>query len=262
MKLTRRRTLGLGAAAFAAPIAGPALNISALAQETKMAEPDFIETQAGSISIFPVSHASLALAAPGLTIYSDPVGDAAMYEGLPPADLILVTHEHGDHYNADTLEALSGDQTSLITNPAVYDMLPSALKSRATRMANGEATEIMGITVDAVPAWNTTPERQQYHPQGRDNGYVLAIGGSLIYIAGDTEDTPVMRSLSDIALAFVPMNLPYTMDVEQAASAVLEFAPKVVYPYHYRGSDIDRFKSLVDEGGKPIEVRFGPWYES
>lgn len=260
MTLTRRTTLRLGAAALATPVIGPALNMTALAQSTDMAEPDFIETDAGSISIFPISHASLALAAPGLTIYADPVGEPAMYEDLPPADLILITHEHSDHYSAETLGALVGDNTRLITNPAVYDMLPDELQSKATRMANGEATEIMDITVDTVPAWNTTPERQQYHPQGRDNGYVLNIGNRLIYIAGDTEDTPVMRSLDDIALAFVPMNLPYTMDVEQAASAVLEFAPEVVYPYHYRGSDVKQFKSLVDAGGKPIEVRLGPWY--
>lgn len=226
-----------------------------------MDEPDRIETgDMSAIAIYPVAHASLALAAPSLTIYADPVGDVAQYEKPPPADVILITHEHGDHYNAGTLGALTGDNTRLITNPAVYEMLPADLQAKASRLANGESAEVAGMTVDAMPAYNMTADRLQYHPEGRDNGYVLTLAGSRIYIAGDTEDIPEMRALTDIALAFVPMNLPFTMDVEQAASAVAEFAPAVVYPYHYRGSDVEMFKSLVEAAGGVTEVRFAPWY--
>lgn len=260
MKLTRRRTLSLCAAAMATPLLAPTLSMKALAQETGMADPDYIETNQGSISIFPIAHASLALAAPGLTLYADPVGEAAQYDGLPPADIILITHEHGDHYNADTLGALAGENTQLITNPAVYGMLPADMQARATQLANGESHEASGMLVDAIPAYNTTAERLDYHPEGRDNGYVLTLAGARIYIAGDTEDIPEMRALSDIALAFVPMNLPFTMDVDQAASAVIEFAPAVVYPYHYRGSDVEQFKANVEAANGTTEVRLGPWY--
>lgn len=255
MNLTRRRTLSLGAAAGAATVLTPGLAVPLWAQEA-----DMIDTGMGSITIHPVAHASLALAAPGVTIYADPVGEMAQYEGLPPADNILVTHEHGDHYNAELLTALTGDGTKLITNPAVHAMLPSDLQSKSTALANGETTEQSGMKVDAIPAYNTTADRLGYHPEGRDNGYVLTVEGVRIYIAGDTEDISEMRSLTDIALAFVPMNLPFTMDEEQAASAVIEFAPAVVYPYHYRGSDVEKFKSLVDAAGGVTEVRFGPWY--
>lgn len=260
MNLSRRNALALGAAG----LAGAALNIGvgarAWAEENEMAEPDYIETGSGTISIYPIAHASLALAAPGLTIYSDPVGDVAAYDGLPSADLILVTHEHGDHFNTDTLTGLMQAHTRLVTNPAVFGKLPETLKARAEQIGNGQSTEVMDITIDAIPAYNTTPDRLNYHPEGRDNGYVLTIGAARIYIAGDTEDIPEMRALTGIDLAFVPMNLPYTMDVDQAADGVIAFAPKVIYPYHYRGSDIERFKALVDAAGKPIEVRFGEWY--
>lgn len=257
MTLTRRKTLSLGTAALAAPILTPALTWAANAQEGGMAEPDMLGDE---LSIHPISHASLALVTPSLTIYADPVGDAGMYEGLPPADLILVTHEHGDHYNAELLAALTGDNTQLVTNPAVHGMLPAALQAKSTALANGESGTFMDLMVDAIPAYNSTPDRQNYHPEGRDNGYVFNLGGQRIYIAGDTEDIPAMRALTDIDLAFVPMLLPFTMSVDQAASAVIEFAPAVVYPYHYRDSDIDQFKSLVDAAGGPTEVRFGGWY--
>jgi L-ascorbate metabolism protein UlaG (beta-lactamase superfamily) len=188
------------------------------------------------------------------------VGGAAAFERHPAPDLILVTHEHGDHFHPETLAALAGSETRLITNPAVFEMLPDELKSRATAIGNGEGADAGSVRIDAIPAYNTTEDRLKYHPKGRDNGYVLSVDGRRVYIAGDTEDIPEMRALTDIDIAFVPMNLPFTMDVDQASSAVAEFAPKFVYPYHYKGSDPQAFASKVAEAGKGTEVVQGAWY--
>ena len=214
------------------------------------------ETDAGEIVIHPVSHASFVMETPDMTIYNDPVGEPSAYSAYPTPDLILITHEHGDHYTPETLQAIAGENTQLLVNPAVYDMLPEDLKAKATSIANGEGTSMGDMQIEAIPAYNITEDRLQYHPEGRDNGYILTIGGRRIYIAGDTEGTPEMRALEDIYIAFVPMNLPYTMDVEQAADAVSEFAPTYVYPYHYRDSDLEEFASLVENS----EVRMGNWY--
>ncbi len=225
-------------------------------------EGDVFSSSGGEITVHPVSHASFVMETPAGTIYSDPVGAAADYADLPAPDLILVTHEHGDHYNADTLAALAVAGTRLVTNPAVYAMLPAGLKAKATAIANGESTEFNGVKIDAVPAYNTTAGREKFHPQGRDNGYVLSFDGFRTYISGDTEDIPEMRALENIDLAFVCMNLPFTMDVNAAASAVNEFKPSHVYPYHYRGrdggaQDPAEFARLV---GEDIEVKFAAWY--
>lgn len=222
------------------------------------------ETSQGPITVHPINHASLVLETPVGTIYVDPVGDAAQYAGLPAPDLVLVTHEHGDHYNAETLAALipSDGPTPIITNPAVLGMLPDDLAARSTAIANGESSDFNGMTVDAIPAYNTTEGRTNFHPEGRDNGYVLTLGDFRIYISGDTEDIPEMRALTDIDLCFLCMNLPYTMDAAAAASAVREFTPTYIYPYHYRGGDGGtqdpaEFAALVGDG---IEVKFGAWY--
>src|SRR5690606_19740013 len=177
------------------------------------------------IVVHPVSHASLVMTVPGMVIYADPVGGAEAYEGLDPPDLVLVTHEHGDHFDAPTLTAIVGDDTRLVTNPAVFDMLPDELKGKAEAWANADSTTVGDITIGAIPAYNTTEDRLQYHPQGRDNGYVLGIDGKRVYIAGDTEDIPEMRALANIDIAFVPLNLHYTMYVAQDASGVGAFDP-------------------------------------
>mgnify|MGYP000654594645 CR=1 FL=1 len=223
---------------------------------------DVFSSEAGDIAVHPVSHASVVLETPAGTIYVDPVGDASAYADLPAPDLVLITHEHGDHYNADTLSALVADGTVMITNPAVLGMLPEALKAKASAIGNGETAEFNGVGIDAIPAYNTTEGRTDFHPQGRDNGYVLDFEGFRVYISGDTEDIPEMRALENIDLAFLCMNLPFTMDVRQAASAVKEFQPTYVYPYHYRGrddgtQDPEEFASLV---GDAAEVKMGDWY--
>ena len=218
---------------------------------------DTYETEAGPVTIHPISHASFVMETPDMVIYNDPVGEASAYADYPTPDLVLISHEHGDHYSPETLRGIVGENTRILTNPAVHDMLPEDLKAQATAIANGESTEIGGMPIEAIPAYNITEGRLQYHPEGRDNGYILTVGGRRIYIAGDTEGIPEMRNLQDIFLAFIPMNLPYTMAPTQAADAVSEFQPSYVYPYHYRDSDPEEFASLV-EG--ETEVAMGPWY--
>ena len=255
MTITRRGTLRLGAAAAA--VAGLAPMLAARAREAAEGGESF-DTANGRLTVHPVSHASFVMTTPGPVIYNDPVGELSAYEAFPRADLILITHQHGDHYDAETLAALMGEETELVVNPAVRDMLPEDLKSRATVLANGDSAEVAGISIEAVPAYNTTEDRLQYHPQGRDNGYVLTIDGTRVYIAGDTEDTAEMRAMENIDLAFVPMNLPYTMTVDQAASAVREFKPTHVYPYHYRGSDVQVFADQVGDASDVILT--DAWY--
>jgi L-ascorbate metabolism protein UlaG (beta-lactamase superfamily) len=138
----------------------------------------------------------------------------------------------------------------------VADQIPAALKGQVTVLKNGDSGTIDGLPVTAVAAYNTSPDKQQYHPEGRGNGYVLSFGDKKIYIAGDTEPTPEMEALTGIDIAFLPMNQPYTMTPRQAADAVKAFRPKVVYPYHYRGTDTQAFKDLV---GATAEVRLRDW---
>ncbi|PLS23141.1 MBL fold metallo-hydrolase [Neptunicoccus cionae] len=219
-------------------------------------------TDSGTVSVNAIAHASMVLLTPVGTIHVDPVGDVAQYADFPKPDLILLTHHHGDHFNVDTLNGLVADGTKLITNPEVYNQLPEELKAKASQMANGDSGEFNGMSIDAIPAYNTTEERLNFHPQGRDNGYVLVIDGLRVYISGDTEDIPEMRALKDIDVAFVCMNLPFTMDVEAAASAVSEFQPKYVYPYHYHGrdggtQDPEAFAKLLNDA---VQVKMGNWY--
>lgn len=258
MRYSRRQTMAMTGAALAGAAISRFASGPGFAQETMMdtlALADGIE-----LGIHPVNHASLSLSYGELELYFDPVGEPAAYEGLRRPDVIFVTHEHPDHFNADTLAALAADETALVTNPAVFGMLPADLQTRATALGNGDSAVIAGLDVEAVPAYNTTADRLRYHPQGRDNGYVLELGGSRVYIAGDTEDIPEMRALTDIALAFLPMNLPFTMDIDQAAGAVAAFEPAVIYPYHYRGSDTAAFKAMVENSGAATEVRLHDWY--
>jgi L-ascorbate metabolism protein UlaG (beta-lactamase superfamily) len=188
-------------------------------------------------------------------IYVDPV-DASLFTDLPAPTAILVTHAHGDHFDVPTLTAV-GAGVPLIAPQVVIDGLPEEMKQNAQLMANGDKGEVAGVTLEAVPAYNTTEDRLKYHPQGVGNGYLLTFGDKVVYVAGDTEDIPEMRALTGIEVAFLPMNLPYTMTEEQAADAVKAFKPKIVYPYHYQGSDPKKFADLV---GDAAEVRLVDWY--
>jgi L-ascorbate metabolism protein UlaG (beta-lactamase superfamily) len=239
------------------PLAGFAANLAAnpaFAQETPMA--DTLATSTGDLVIHPIDHASLVLEWGGKAIYVDPVGGAALYEGLPTPSAILITHGHGDHFDVPTLEAIAGDAV-LITNDDVFSKLPEGLKAKATAMANGAEGTVVDLPIRAIAAHNTTADRMQYHPVGVGNGYVLTFGDKQVYVAGDTEPTEDMLGLQGISLAFLPMNLPYTMTVEQAVDAINTFKPAVVYPYHYGDSDLSPLETDVDAA---VEVRLRNWY--
>lgn len=257
MKISRRDTMKLGLAGAAGLGLSGLISFGARAQD---AAGDSYPTENGEITVYPVEHASFVMSAAGTIIYCDPVGGAEAYADLPPPDLILITHEHGDHFDLETVTAIMGEETRIIANPAVHEKLPEELKAKAQAIANGESTDVDEINIEAIPAYNLTEDRLQYHPKGRDNGYVLTIDGRRVYVAGDTEDIPEMRALTDIYIAFVPMNLPYTMDVDQASSAVSEFKPENVYPYHYGDSDVEAFATKVKEAAAETNVVLGAWY--
>jgi L-ascorbate metabolism protein UlaG (beta-lactamase superfamily) len=221
--------------------------------------PDTIATEDGALKIFPINHATLALQWKDRTIYVDPVGGAKVFQGLPKPDLILVTDIHGDHFSKETLAELAGPNAKLVCPAAVAEQMTPDLRNSAAILTNGQTGELSGIRIEAIPMYNLTPERLKFHNKGRGNGYVVTLGGKRIYLSGDTEDIPEMRALKNIDVAFVCMNLPYTMTVEQAAQAVRAFKPRIVYPYHYRGSDVNKFKELVgtDAG---VDVRLREWY--
>lgn len=223
-------------------------------------QPDQEKVKGGNLLIQPISHASLVLTHNNKNIYVDPTGGAAAYKGMAAPDLIVVTDIHGDHFDPKTIDAINTNNATLVAPKAVADKLAATGKLNVIVLGNGETTDWQGIMVKAIPMYNLPEADDAYHTKGRGNGYVLTIGGKNVYISGDTEDIPEMRSLKNIDIAFVCMNLPYTMDVNQAAAGVLAFKPKVVYPYHYRGQDVNVFKQLVNTGDKNIEVRLRDWY--
>ena len=217
---------------------------------------DTIPAKGGDIEITPITHGSVQLEYGGLAIYLDPWtrGD---YSQAPMADLILVTDIHGDHLDTEAIGKLRREKTTLIVPAAAAGQVEGE-----TVMANGEKVEVAGVAIEAVPMYNLKRGPEEgglFHVKGRGNGYILTLGGKRVYFAGDTACTPDMKALKDIDVAFVPMNLPYTMPPAEAAECVRAFAPKIVYPYHYRGSDLDEFTSALED--KPeIEVRIREWY--
>lgn len=226
--------------------------------------PDKIETSKGPLTIQPLNHATMALTWQGKTIYADPNGGAKTFEGIAPPDLILITDIHGDHFNLQALEAINTTKAKLVVPQAVAGKLPDDLKSKAVVLENGETKSVSDISIMAMPMYNLPESADSRHPKGRGNGYVLTFDNKKVYVSGDTQGIPEMRSLKDIDVAFVCMNLPYTMDINEAAQAVLDFKPKVVYPYHYRGqgglADTEAFKKMVNDKNKNIEVRLRDWY--
>jgi L-ascorbate metabolism protein UlaG (beta-lactamase superfamily) len=194
----------------------------------------------------------------------DPSVGPEAYAGLNPPDLVLITDIHGDHCDPKTLAGLNTAKATFVVPQAVADKLTETAKARVVVLPNGDKTEQGGVTITAVPMYNLPETPDSRHPKGRGNGYVLDLGGKHVYLSGDTEDIPEMRSLKSIDVAFVCMNLPYTMDVDQAAAGVLAFKPKIVYPYHYRGqnglSDVEAFRKAVDAGKGNVEVRLRNWY--
>ncbi|MAL17508.1 MAG: MBL fold metallo-hydrolase [Balneola sp.] len=222
-------------------------------------DPDRIETEQGDLVIHPVLHGTVIFEWNGQTVYMDPWGSANLYDEKPAPDVILITHPHGDHLSPEALASLNTTNTSFYVPQAVADEMPEEYLAQTTVISNGESMEYEGITINAVPMYNL-PEEGARHAKGWGNGYVLSMGGKDVYVSGDTEGIPEMRNLEGIDVAFVCMNLPYTMDINQASDAVLDFEPTIVYPYHHRGQDIEEFKKLVDAGNKDIEVRLKNWY--
>lgn len=216
------------------------------------------------VAITPVLHGSLVLQYNGKTIYIDPYGGAELYQNLPKPDMVMITDIHGDHYHQETLDGIATEEAQLVAPQAVYDKLTGNKFQEIIIMNNGEDTVTNDIGIEAIAMYNLPEAEDSRHPKGRGNGYILTLGDQRVYISGDTEDIPEMRALRNIDIAFVCMNMPYTMTVEQAADAVNEFKPTVVYPYHYRGrpdmSDTEKFKSLVEANNEVTEVRLRNWY--
>jgi len=213
------------------------------------------DTTAGKLKLIPVQHASLAIEAGGKVLYIDPVS-GGNYSGLPQADLVLITDIHGDHMDPKVLPKISKSGTTILAPAAVAETVKSA-----TVIRNGETVHNGPFTIEAIPMYNLKrgPEPGKlFHDKGRGNGYVVTYGGKRFYFSGDTEGIPEMRALQNIDVAFVCMNLPYTMPPEEAADAVRAFHPKIVYPYHYRGSDLNVFKNAL--AGTGIDVRMVDWY--
>jgi L-ascorbate metabolism protein UlaG (beta-lactamase superfamily) len=249
------------------PAAGFALSLGLTSASLAAdgASDDQIATSDGAVAIHALHHAAFTLTWNGVVILVDPAPNPAAVKGsdpapeytaLTPPTLILYTHDHPDHFDEAILKAVAGKAT-LVAPEEVAAKIPADLNAQTKVMANGDKATLNGVSIEAVAMYNTTPERLNFHPRGGGNGYVLTMGTRRIYIAGDTEETPEMKALSGIDVAFLPMNLPYTMDVDHAAQAVKDFRPKIVYPYHYAGSDVAAFKAKV---GDAADVRLLKWY--
>lgn len=219
------------------------------------ADPEFdkITTSAGIVEMHFIGHGSLMFKINGYVIHIDPVKSSGDYQFLPKADMILITHEHGDHLDPKLIEELRKPGTLLFCNQNSASKVIWGMP-----MKNGDRQEFNNIIIEAVPAYNIVNERapgQPYHPKGDGNGYVLTIGGKRFYIAGDTENIPEMKSLKNIDVAFLPMNLPYTMTPEMVADAAKAFKPKILYPYHFGETDTNKIVELLKGSGIEVRIR-------
>ncbi len=213
---------------------------------------DVIRTSGGDLEILFIGHASLMMEFQGKIIHVDPYSKLADYSTLPKADLVLITHEHQDHLDPAALDRIRTRGTKIVLTEKGAEKVTGG-----TVMKNGDVQTIMGIRIEAVPAYNIVHKRdngQPFHPKGQGNGYVLTFGDARVYIAGDTENTPEMKALRNIDVAFLPMNLPYTMTPEMVADAARAFKPRVLYPYHYGETDTSKIVSLLRDQ-KDTEVR-------
>jgi len=222
------------------------------------------EKKASGLNVTPIEHASAVLDWDGTIIYIDPVGGKEAFANMKAPDLILITDIHGDHFSLETLQALNTQKAKILVPQAVADKIPAEFTPQLDILYNGDLKERFGINIEAIAMYNLREEAKDFHIKGRGNGYLLSKNNERVYFSGDTEDIPEMRDLENIDKAFVCMNLPYTMTVESAADAVLEFKPKQVYPYHYRGkpdvADVAKFKTLVHAKDSEIEVIQLDWY--
>ena len=218
-------------------------------------EVDVFKTKSGkTVKFHALVHASIRMEYDGKEIEIDPVtklGNKIInYGSMPKADYIFLTHEHGDHFDKEAIKQLTGGKTQLIANKHCAEML-----GYGEIMVNGQTSMFNDIKVEAVPAYNNSEGRTQFHPKGRDNGYILNIDGLRIYIAGDTEDIPEMQNVKDIDIAFMPCNQPYTMTIDQLVKAAKTVKPKVLFPYHYGQTDVKGILSQLKDSGIEVRIR-------
>ena len=229
-----------------------ALSMPAEAKDTF--ETDFIDTGDGPLMITFVGHGTLMFLYNSKIIHVDPVSREADYTKMPAADLVLITHEHGDHLDPKAIEQIKKESTAIVLNANSAEKLNAGVV-----MKNGDVKTVQGLNIEAVPAYNIISKRdsgEPFHPRGNGNGYVITFGGKRVYVAGDTENIPEMKALKDIDIAFLPVNLPYTMSPEMAADAARAFRPKILYPYHYGSTDVNQLVELLkDEKGIEVRVR-------
>ena len=215
-------------------------------------EKDVIATEGGDLVMTFIGHGTLMFEFDGKIIHIDPVSRYADYALMPKADLILVTHHHGDHLDAEVIETISKENTDIILTAICRESI-----GKGTPMANGDTKTVQGIKIEAHPAYNLVHMRSNgapYHPKGEGNSYVLTLGDKRVYIGGDTENTPEMKALENIDIAFLPMNLPYTMSPKMVVDAALAFKPKILYPYHFGRTDTGELLELLKEA-EDIEIR-------
>jgi len=217
-------------------------------------ESDFFTTSAGDLKITFIGHGTLMFQLGGQTIHVDPFGQVADYGQLPKADMVLITHDHYDHLDPQALSKVRTPKTAVVMAQACAKQVSGGMV-----MKNGDEHTVLGIGVQAVPAYNvvhTRDGKNPFHPKGVGNGYILTFGNKRVYVAGDTENIPEMGDLGHIDIAFLPMNLPYTMTPEMVAAAARMIKPKILYPYHYGDTDVDEITSLLkDEPGIEVRIR-------
>jgi L-ascorbate metabolism protein UlaG (beta-lactamase superfamily) len=217
-------------------------------------EKDVVATSKGDLQITFIGHATLMFQFDGKVIHVDPVGQYADYTELPKADLILVTHDHGDHLDAAAVAKIATEKTTVVLTEICREKL-----GKGEVMKNGDVREVLGLKIEAVPAYNIVHERspgKPYHPKGDGNGYVITCGDKRIYVAGDTENIPEMAELKGVDVAFLPMNLPYTMTPEMVADATKTFGPKILYPYHFGKTETAELIALLENvEGTEVRIR-------
>ncbi len=217
----------------------------------KKFDTDVFQTSKGELKITFIGHGTLMFTFEGKIIHVDPYSRLADYSQLPKADLILITHEHGDHFNPDVISMIKKDNTDIVLTKKCAEKVNGII------MKNGDVKTVMGLKIEAVPAYNIVHMRKgnmPYHPKGDGNGYIITFGNKRVYVASDTENIPEMKALKNIDIAFLPMNLPYTMSPEMVADAAKSFMPKILYPYHYGRTDTSKIVELLKDV-KEIEVR-------
>jgi len=220
-------------------------------KEGKMFEEDIIKTSVGELKLTFIGHGTLMFAFGDKVIHIDPVFREADYNKMPKADLIMITHKHADHLDPKAIKVLCKENTDIVLTKMCAEKVKGGIV-----MKNGDVKTVSGLKIEAVPAYNIAhkrPSGEPFHPKGEGNGYVITFGDKRVYVAGDTENTPEMKKLKKIDIAFLPMNLPYTMTPEMVADAVKAFKPKILYPYHFGKTDTSKLLKLL-EGEKELKV--------